>query len=834
MLHRRHLLGIFLTSMSTLILEVTLTRVFSVTMWYHFAFLAVSLALTGSAVAGVVLYFFPHLARPDRVGRWLGWGAMALALSVPVTFVLYLQIPFRPDLNRTGLPWSQVVWLALIYLDLTVPFFLSGAVISLALSAWSEQAGRLYWADLTGAALGCLASIAALEALGGAGAVLAAGAVAGLAGVALATNETRMGRVGGILVALLLVALVAGNARYGWVTISVSKTGGEEAPRAYEKWNAHSRVTVYEINRSPFFWSVSDIGWQRTIQQGGLGHRLLLIDAAAGTPIQEFTGDLYWVSFLRYDLTSFVYHLVDRPETLVIGPGGGRDVLAALASGAPHVTAVEVNPAVVEAVRGPFADFAGHLYDRPDVTVVVEDARGYIARSPHRYDVIQAALIDTWAAGASGAFALSENSLYTVEAFRTYYEHLTDRGILTVSRWYMPGRPAETLRLVSTGMAGWARAGVADPRQHVAVIAHFVTSNPQEGLATVLFKRTPFTPEEVAAIEDRARELGFTVLYAPGLPVTEEVGAFLTADDPAAWIARYPLDITPATDDRPFFFNLVRFGDLFSPALRASGVYQISIESAGILLAILGITAAVGVLFVLWPLGWGVRRRGLAAPSARMLVYFGALGVGFMLVEIPTIQRLTVYLGRPVYSLAVGLFALLLFSGLGSLWAGRRRGQPAGGQPQGGQPQGPRPEALGPEGPRPEGASRPEGLPLQAPALVQAPMVLVVLIGLNALAVPWVLDRTVGWPLAARLAVAVLILAPLAFLMGMPFPTGVRQAGARRPGVVPWLWGINGVMSVMGSALSIALAIHLGIRATLLIAAGCYALAGAMFWKGRF
>jgi hypothetical protein len=422
-----------------------------------------------------------------------------------------------------------------------------------------------------------------------------------------------------------------------------------------------------------------------------------------------------------------VYHLVDRPETLVIGPGGGRDVLAALASGAPHVTAVEVNPAVVEAVRGPFADFAGHLYDRPDVTVVVEDARGYIARSPHRYDVIQAALIDTWAAGASGAFALSENSLYTVEAFRTYYEHLTDRGILTVSRWYMPGRPAETLRLVSTGMAGWARAGVADPRQHVAVIAHFVTSNPQEGLATVLFKRTPFTPEEVAAIEDRARELGFTVLYAPGLPVTEEVGAFLTADDPAAWIARYPLDITPATDDRPFFFNLVRFGDLFSPALRASGVYQISIESAGILLAILGITAAVGVLFVLWPLGWGVRRRGLAAPSARMLVYFGALGVGFMLVEIPTIQRLTVYLGRPVYSLAVGLFALLLFSGLGSLWAGRRRGQPVG-------------AGLAPA---PEG--QPQGLPLQAPALVQAPMVLVVLIGLNALAVPWVLDRTVGW-----------------------------------------------------------------------------------------
>lgn len=787
-MHRRHLLGIFLTSMSTLVLEVTLTRVFSVTMWYHFAFLAISMALMGSAVAGVVLYFFPQLAR--QADRVLGISALALALSVPITFILYLQIPLQPDLNRTELPWQQVLWLALVYLDLTVPFFLSGAVISLALSAWSEQAGRLYWADLTGASLGCLVSIGALEAMGGAGAVLAAGAVAGLAGLVLTWRPGRA-RVGGILVALLLAALVAGNARSGWVTISVNKMGGEEAPRAYEKWNAYSRVTVYEVNYNPFFWSVSDIGWQRTVQQGGLGHRLLLIDAVAGTPIQEFKGELYWVSFLRYDLTSFVYHLVEKPETLVIGPGGGRDVLAALASDAPHVTAVEVNPAVVAAVRGPFAEFAGHLYDRPDVTVVVEDARGYIARSPHRYDVIQAALIDTWAAGASGAFALSENSLYTAEAFQTYYEHLTDRGVLSVSRWYLPGRPAETLRLISTGMAGWARAGVADPRQHVAVIAHFVASNPTEGLATVLFKRTPFSAEEVATIQTIADDLDYTVLWAPGLPATEDVGEFLTAADPEAWVARYPLDITPATDDRPFFFNLVRFGDLFSPALRASGVYRISVESAGILLAILGITTAISVLFVLVPLGWGVRRRGLVAPSARMLAYFGALGLGFMLVEIPIIQRLTVYLGRPVYSLAVGLFALLLFSGLGSLWAGRRRGQP------------------------------------QLPLLVG-------LVVLNALAVPWVLDKTIGWPLAARLATAVGVLAPLAFLMGIPFPTGVRLAGIRRPGVVPWLWGINGVMSVMGSALAIAVAIHLGVQVTILVAAGCYALAAVVFRRGEF
>nr|HMT21856.1 hypothetical protein [Promineifilum sp.] len=209
-----------------------------------------------------------------------------------------------------------------------------------------------------------------------------------------------------------------------------------------------------------------------TIAAGGKwDHALLLIDAVAGTPIQSFNGDLGTMQFLRNDLTAIAYHLIDDPETLVIGPGGGRDVLAALASGAPHVTAVEVNPAVIEAVRGPFAEFAGHLYERPDVNVVVADARGFVERSPGGYDVIQASLIDTWAAGGSGAFALSENSLYTREAFTSYFNHLSEDGMLSVSRWYLPNRPAETLRLVTTGLAGWEDAGVTNAGEHVAVNA---------------------------------------------------------------------------------------------------------------------------------------------------------------------------------------------------------------------------------------------------------------------------------------------------------------------------------------------------------------------------
>ncbi|HNT76656.1 MAG TPA: hypothetical protein PKH77_16715 [Anaerolineae bacterium] len=796
---RHQLLGVFFTSMGALALEVILTRIFSVTMWYHFAFLAISLSLMGSAVAGVVLYLIPSLSQPENARRWIGWLALALAAAVPLTFLIYLQIPFKPVLMNRDQWFSggQLLWLAVIYLDLSLPFFLSGFTISLALSGWAAEAGRIYWADLTGAALGCLFSIVALEWLGGANALLGASVLLALGGVAFTNGwiPRRRAQWASVGVAVLLLALVGSNVLAPWLLIRVNKAGGVESPPIYEKWNAHSRVTVYEPQNFPFFWAVTPKYWDKTVAQEDvrMAHALLLIDGVAGTPIQNFNGDLEQVKFLRYDLTSFVYHMIEKPDTLVIGPGGGRDVLAALATDAPHVTAVEVNPAVVDAVRGPFAEFAGNLYTRPDVEVVVADARGYIDRSPKQYDVIQASLIDTWAAGGSGAFALSENSLYTQEAFQTYYEHLTERGYLTVSRWYLPDRPAETLRLVSTGMAGWRAGGVSDPRQHIVVIANLTSGAQTEGLSTVLFKRTPFTAGEVAKVQAQAEELGYTVIYAPGTLPTEEVGAFIAGDEHAAFIASYPLDISPATDNRPFFFNLILLGDLFDPTLSGSGVYRTSMEAILILFGVIGISVAFGALLIgalFWLSKPRARRTPLVRPSGRLLGYFAALGAAFMLVEIPTIQKLTVYLGRPVYSLAVVLFSLLLFSGMGSLWSG---------------------------------SWAEKDVPRR---IRQVFVVLFVLLILHPFLSIAVLKVTLGLALGLRLLVAVLLLSILGFLMGIPFPTGVRWAGTHRPGVVPWLWGVNGVMSVLGSALATALSIHVGFQSALLIAAGVYGLAG--------
>lgn len=782
--------------MGALALEVVLTRIFSVTMWYHFAFLAISMALMGSATAGVFLYFFPHLTKPDTAQKWIGRASIALAIAVPIVFLIYLRIPFRPVLmNRAGaFSFEQLGWLALIYVLLSIPFFLSGSVLALTLAGWPNEAGKIYAADLIGAAMGCLLSIASLARLGGVNALF----LLSLA-LALAASAFIYGRRGWAIAAgftiLLTGGLLVSNLTSPWVRIVVNKTGGEEPPIVYEKWNIHSRVTVYEPEVFPFFWGITSQKWEETIAAGGeWDHALLLIDAVAGTPIQGFNGDLETVQFLRTDLTAIPYHLMDKPKTLVIGPGGGRDVLAALASGAPHVTAVEVNPAVIEAVKGPFAEFAGNLYDRPDVEAVVADARGFVDRSAGGYDVIQASLIDTWAAGGSGAFALSENSLYTKEAFTSYYDHLSDDGILSISRWYLPSRPAETLRLVSTGLAGWEDAGVADAREHIAVIAMLDPARAQtEGLSTTLFKREPFTAQEIARLQEVADFYGYRVIYVPGMEHFEEVGEFITAEDHDSFIAAYPLDISPATDNRPFFFNLILLGDLLDPALSGSGVYRTSMEAIYILFAVIGVTATLSALFILVPLWLGARRRHLARPSSTTLAYFGTLGLAFMMVEIPTMQKLTVYLGQPVYSLAVVLFSLLLFSGLGSWWSGR-----------------------------------------WAAGMIAANMrrifpALIIFLVLHALFSTFILEQTLQFGLGGRLLVSIILLSVLGFLMGIPFPVGIRWVGRRQPSVVPWLWGINGVTSVLGSALATALSIHIGFRLTLIVATFAYATAAILF-----
>jgi SAM-dependent methyltransferase len=791
-------IGLGLLTMAVLIQEITLTRIFSVTLWYHFAFLVISLALLGSGASGVWIFLAPRQFREDRVPNLLPWLALGYALSVLVAFAVYQQVPLSVDDLRDGLTTSEVGWLAFIYAELTVPFIFAGAATALALRQYQEQAGRMYFADLLGASAGCVLAVVALNELGGPGALLLT-AVLGTAGGFLLSLQGATRFTQGALGALLVLGLVGFGLQTNdpWLTLKLRKTYNNDTP-IYEGWNAHSRITVYRDPwLIPFGWGISQKYFQG--EQHNPGHYMIMIDEKAGTPIQHHNwnnGDEDWdsVDFLAYDVTALPYYLREDADVFIVGPGGGRDVLTALRFNANHVVGVELNQMIVDLVTYDFADYAGHIYSRPNVDIHVDDARTYLAAHDNEFDVIQASLIDTFAASSAGAFALSENGIYTVEAFQEYYDHLKEDGIVNFSRWYYAEGPAETLRLVSVGLKAWENRGVESPEENIIVLANMTPDRiVDEGLAGMLIKKTPFTPEEVQRVTDLAEEMDFAVLYAPGVTDANAspVADFILTDDREAFVDDYPLDISPATDNRPFFFSVVRLSDLDKDEFLKSAIYGFGAEATRTLLATLFITIVLTFVLVILPL---VFRQGGAlreyAGGGKFILYYAMLGLGFILVEIPMLQKLNIYMGNPTYALAVVLFAILLFSGIGSF--------------------------LTQSVPASRMLSNLRG---------SLAVLLVVIIGYMVLLTP-LLNATQGFQLELRAVVVVLALAPLGLLMGRPFPLGLRYvdaAGAR--GLMPWLWAANGTFSVVGSVSATLIAIQFGFTAALMVGLIAYALA---------
>ena len=773
----RLLTGIGCVSAAALLLEVTLTRVFSLTMWYHFAFVSVSLALLGSAASGVFLYLRQRSFPGHLLNVQLPLVATLFSLAILVCFVAQLGIPFQPNKSLAG--GMNVL---LIYAILAVPFFLGGMCISLALTHLSQQIGRLYFADLSGAALGCLLALPALATLGAPGAVIAIALLAAAGALLFASTEQpiwmRRFTVGW---AVLLVVLLLLNARFNLLRVVYIK-GEVEEPTVYERWNTFSRFVVFPPRRDlrPPGWGVSD-----QYQGNYAGHMVMDIEAAAETELLAFDGNLDTVSFLRYDVANLAHYLKQDAKVLIIGTGGGRDVLSALVFGQRQITGVEINPLIVDAVRNRYGDYTGHVYNHPRVNIAVDEARNYIARSRETFDIIQASLIDTWAATAAGAFALTENNLYTTQAFATYYQHLSDDGILTMSRWYFDWRPEETLRLVALSLAGWRSVGVSDPAAHLMLVARLVDVGQRQGLATLLMKRSPFTTAEVRTIEDVAADMGFTIFYTPLTRADPRVAALVAAPDTAAYCAAYPKNIEPPTDDRPFFFNTLRLKDFLTQPTLLGGL--------------LLIVALLTLLAVLTPLLLFARQQVRAVSGAgRMMLYFVGIGLGYMLLEMPLMQRFILFLGHPTYALSVVLFSLLLCSGLGSY---STQTVPA------------------------EGLRRRLRLALMG----------VIAIGLLYLVVlPGTLQRLIGLTLGLRIGLTVLLLAPLGLLMGMPFALGMAliRGGLKAPvesserhALIPWFWAVNGSASVLSSVVAVVLATTLGFSAAMAAGLGAYAAA---------
>ena len=765
------LAGLALTSFSTLLVELALTRLFSVVLFYHFAFLAISIALLGLGAGGVFAYLLKGRLASVETRALSALLCMANSVVVLVVLEIVLHVPVALEVS-----WKNFLRLTVLYLAAAVPFFLTGLLFAVVFARETHRIPRLYGADLCGGALACLAVVPLLNLVGGPNTILIA--AASLAVAAMVWAGTKAGRRNAALLAIAFLALIAANHSSRLIDVVYAKgMFRDPAWVEFARWNALSRV---EVDR-----------------QGQA--KAIVIDADASTYIMN--ADLsHWHG------TEWEHNLMSAPPALanvlrphgdfaIIGPGGGVDVLRALASGSPSVTGVEINPIIATTImRERYADYAQHLYERPEVHIQVNDGRSFLRASPQRFDVVQMTLVDTWASTAAGAFALSENNLYTVEAFREYFEHLKPDGMIAITRWEFQ-HPREALRVVSVAMEALHRLGVANPAQNFIVASQ--GSLDEDGIpVVVLAKKTPFTAAEESAVRahlDKYYELDS--LYLPSEPEQNPFSDLIASNDPCAFAQSYAYNVAPVSDNTPFFFFTLKARQILGEqGLRAGIDWKVNLGVL-VLLLVLVISLVAVLLFLILPLAL---RTGTLRQSPVPLLYFVAVGLGYILVEIAFIQRFVLFLGHPTYALTVVIFLLMLSSGAGSLFSRVWL-------------------------PRTEQA----WLPL---ALVVAAL------AADVVFLPGRLAALVGLGFSSRLLISAVLLAPLGFVMGMPFPTGLRAlasapapefpSGQARPeNAVEWAWAMNAAASVLGSVLAMVIAIQFGLNATLASGAGAYLLA---------
>jgi len=769
--------ALFLVALATVMFEVLLTRIFSLTMWYHFAFMAISIAMFGLTLGALLVFL-----RPDRWPEATllhSMGQCALLLAIYMTVVIFLHISlYLPSPNVAMLP------MVLTFIGVAVPFVFSGIFICLALTRFPSQIGSLYAVDLAGAAIGCLCVIAALHWLDGVGAVLACATLAALAAAILLPGKRKA-------VALLISAILGGTtiwtgiylARHQLAAFRIEHIkGAEQEAIDYERWNSFSRIAVLKPSKSgALAWNLS------TEFKGSLDieSRWLQIDAIAGTQLVGFDGDLKKVEFLRWDLPNFVHHLRPGGRVAIVGTGGGRDVLTAKLFGQKRVLAVEINGDIMRVVNDRFGDFTGHLERDPGVTFVNDEARSYLAREKERFDIVEVTFVDTFAATAAGAYALTENSLYTVEGWKVFLDRLNDDGLLAVSR----GVSSELGRLVALGRAALLRTGAAQPERHMVLVTNrHGTAKSVHRMGVLLVRKTPFGEAELGQIHRLANQLNFEVELQPGAAKSNLLLALATGRGMEDVLSSGPINYEAPTDDQPFFFYMARP----SAWLLMRGGESSPGSGAAVVLAALLLTVVVLTLAcIALPLVFA--RVKLARSDTVLLAFFAAIGIGFMLIEVSMLQRLIVFLGHPVYSLSVILFVLLLTGGLGSYLSTQIRDD--------------RLRAAG----------------------VRVLVVLAAVLGVAGLVTVPLITFFSDGETPVRVAVSGALLAVMGVFMGMAFPMGMRLAMASRRELGPWLWGVNGAMSVLASVLAVVIAMALGISASFWTGVASYVVAVGTF-----
>jgi hypothetical protein len=720
--------AVALITLSGLVFEIGLTRIYSATIWYHFAFLAVSVALLGWGLGGVVL----HTLR-DRLTPSLDKAAvlaLLYAVTIPACLWLIAQFPFR--LERLPLYFAAPL----------LPFLLAGMVLSMIFHLHRERTAGLYFADLCGAAVGALAVSVLLEKVGAETTLM----IATVPPLAAAACLSRRWRAAGLAGAVLVSLAAASHERSGLLHITPGSlkamqrhmAATPEARVTQTGWNAYSRIDAVEGFPSPSL-------------------ARLYIDSDAWTEALRWDGRVESIRRFRDWYRALPFTLVPGGDTLIIGPGGGSDVLVSLASGSRSVTAVELNPLMIDFVRH-YGPRAGHLYNRPDVEVIQGEGRTFISRTDRRFDTIFLGFVDTWASVSSGGLSLSENYLYTTEAMRAYSDRLTNDGLLTILRWH-----ADLPRLVSNAVALLGADEAS--RRIVAVMERRGDPNDPDNPPQMMFilRKRPFTAQEADTIMNWTLARPILVPGRHAEPPYDDL--FAGRRTLQQIVDASPRRIGPVFDDSPFYFATERPLGLPARMSRALG-------------AILGSALLLLAVFV----SLGKPRGGAPGPYAASIVYFAALGAGFMAIELTLLQYLTLLLGHPAFTLSILLFTILAAGGIGSRLSG----------------------------------------------YVPTRVVCLIVAGLGAAAafiLPRLVPALLPLDISARVAIAVAIIVPFGLAMGMPFPQGLQRTGRGALPAPPFYWGLNGITSVISSIGTVITAVLFGFQAAMLAGGACYLLA---------
>ncbi len=800
-----YLLAVAVISASALAYEVLLMRLFSIIQWHHFAYMIISLALLGYGVSGVFLALNRD-ALQRRFPAAITANMLLFSFSVPACYALAQMIPFNPE----EILWApvQLFYLLLLYLLLALPFFFAANVIGLSFYHYQTRVSSIYGADLLGAGAGSIGIILLLfllfpekilTVLTGLG--IAAALIVSHYSFRAQPGETRFRFSAGII-----IALAATFALTGWLRLNVSPYKGEiqmlriPGTKVIDRYS--SPLGLIDVVKSAITPLRHAPGLSLNATTEPPEQLAVFTDADNMTAIDRYDGNPETLSYLDQTTSALPYHLRSLQNILILGAGTGSDILQAHYHAVPRIDAVELNPQVIDLVEKKYADFAGHIYQHPHVNLHIGEARGFVATSDERYDLINISLLDAFGASAAGLYALSESYLYTEQALQADLQHLSPGGYLSITRWIkMP--PRDTLKLLATVVNACKALKIKDPQQRIVLIRSWQTS-------TLLVKNGPFSDQEIDNLKQFSNERSFDLAYYPGITV-EEVNRFnilpqpyfyqaakaLLGADGEAFIKNYKFNIEPATDDRPYFFHFFKWKTLpeIVPLLGQGGM---SLLESGYLLLIAALLQALlaSLVLIALPLMLGKDRLGIKSGTQgyrQVVVYFVCLGLAFFFVEIAFIQKFILILHHPIYAVTAVLCTFLISAGAGSLFSKRLCDHKAKSMVR---------------------------WPVAGIALFSA----IYILGFESLT-GFLLELSGS----SRLVFSILLIAPLGFFMGMPFPMGMDSLGQTAPVLIPWAWGINGCASVISAILATLIAMQFGFTVLVFLALLLYVVAAFNF-----